>query len=246
MNDVLAICVLVNDMPAENPYEKTILCLANSYRPDGFCVAGKEFDDNLTGAWVRPINSGNSNAISARDREYEDGAQADLLDIIRIPMLRSAARGHHHEDHEIDSDLYWTKAGRATWQQVVNATDNVQGTLWHNGDSSRHGMNDKVREELARQQTRSLLLIEPTRLDLVVGPESMFGGGTQRRVRASFQHNGNPYNFVVTDPWIRDKYLARNDGTFRIQNSRLCVSLPEVLNGNSTKLVAAVITSDRV
>jgi hypothetical protein len=233
-------------MPDEPAYDKTILCLANSRRPGGRCVAGKEFEKNATGVWVRPVNIQNHSAISEVDLQYDDGKSADILDIVTIPMSKRAAHDHHQEDHAIASDYYWTKTGRATWQRVVDATDTVQGALWPNGDHSYHGMNDKVSEALAKKQKSSLLLIEPSCLDLVVGPESQYGGGSRRRVRAAFQHNGNDYNFVVTDPWIEDKYFAGKDGTFRIANSRLCISLPEVIHGASTKLVASVITPDRV
>jgi hypothetical protein len=94
--------------------------------------------------------------------------------------------------------------------------------------------------------TGSLLLIKPSGLDLAVGPESQYGGGSRRRVRAKFQFNGVAYNFVVTDPWVETKYFSGQDDTFRINKSRLCVSLAEVVNGNATKLVAAVITPERV
>jgi hypothetical protein len=67
-----------------------------------------------------------------------------------------------------------------------------------------------------------------------------------RRVRAQFTYNKIPYNFVVTDEPVETDYFAKDDGTYRIKDVRLCVSLAEVLNGNATKLVAAVITPDRV
>jgi hypothetical protein len=41
-------------------------------------------------------------------------------------------------------------------------------------------------------------------------------------------------------------YLAKGDGRYKIDNARLCISLAEILHGSATKLVAAVITPDRV
>jgi hypothetical protein len=67
-----------------------------------------------------------------------------------------------------------------------------------------------------------------------------------RRVRADFDYNGTRYNFVVTDPVIQAEYFAKPDGTYRVNDARLCISLAEILHGSATKLVAAVITSDRV
>jgi hypothetical protein len=233
-------------MSQEPKYTRTILCLANSRRPGGRCVAGKAFADGATGAWLRPVNAENQNAISEMDLQYEDGKSADVLDIIEIPLIEAKPLGHQAENHLITPDYYWTKQDDATWAQIVNATDNVKGPLWSNTESSHHGLNDKIPEALANTLTGSLLLINPTRLDLVVGPESKYGGGTRRRVRAAFQFNGAAYNFVVTDPFVEAKYFAGKDGTFRIAESRLCVSLSEVIGGNAIKLAATVITPDRV
>jgi hypothetical protein len=228
------------------PYTKTILCLANSRRPDGNCFAGKEVASGITGQWIRPVNTAHRNAVSNQDRQYEDRSLADLLDVVAIPLEAPRPNGHHREDHQIQVGQRWTKVGRATWKQVVGATDTVAGTLWPNEHNSYHGTNDKVSEETCATQPGSLLLIEPSRLDLVVDTESQYIGADRRRVRADFTFNGVRYNFVVTDPWIEASYFAGGNGTFRINGSRLCISLPEVINGHSTKLVAAVITPERV
>lgn len=233
-------------MPESKPYSKTILCLANSRRPGGHCFAGRELRNGKLGGWIRPINAKHGNAVSDRDRQYADKSMADLLDIVSVPMLGPRPQGHHQEDHQIQDEHYWTKIGRATWNQIIEATQNVAGTLWPNEDHSFHGVNDKVSEATTNKQTGSLLLIAPKTLDLVVGQESQYGGGSRRRVRAHFKYNSIGYNLVVTDPWVEDRYFANADGRYPIEGSRLCISLPEVINGNSTKLVAAVITKERV
>lgn len=61
-------------MTDPKPYAKTIICLANSRRPDGRCFAGKEFAKGALGAWIRRINAANQNAISEKYRHrYWDG-----------------------------------------------------------------------------------------------------------------------------------------------------------------------------
>jgi len=232
-------------MPHEPKYEKTILCLANSRRPGGRCVAGKELVKGKLGGWIRPINAQNSSAISESDLQYENGKLADVLDVVTVPMLEARPHGHQTENHLIDPDDYWEKQARATWAQIVAATDTVTGSLWSNGDSSYHGTNDKVAGALANRLTNSLLLIEPTRLELMVARESQYQGGSKRKVRANFDFNGARYNFVVTDPWIEAKYLAGADGNYPVEGSRLCISLAEVINGLAIKLVATVLTEDR-
>lgn len=228
------------------PYEKTILSLANSRRPGGTCFAGKEFAKGQSSKWVRPVNAANGDAISAQDRLYEDRSHAEILDIVKVPFLAPKPHLHHVEDHQIDAAAFWAKVGRATWQDVENATDLIKGELWVNEDSSYHGQNDKVSEASAAKLGGSLYLIEPLKLELVVGMESVYQAPDIRRVRAKFLYNGIRYNFVVTDEPVEQAYFAKADGAYRIDDARLCVSLAEVLRGSATKLVAAVITPDRI
>lgn len=227
-------------------YQKKILCLANSRRPGGTCFAGKEFAGGKTSGWIRPVNAAHDGAVSAKDRRYQDGSYAELLDIVEVPLQAAKPHLHHQEDHQIDASSYWTKASRANWKNVIDATDIVQGRLWANEDSSYHGLNDKVSEASAAKLSSSLYLIEPIDLDLVVSWESAYKAPDVRRVRAKFLYNKIPYNFVVTDEPVESLYFEKGDGTYRVKDVRLCISLAEVKNGIATKLVAAVITPNRV
>jgi len=120
-------------------------------------------------------------------------------------MIEPRPHSYQTENHLIAADYYWQKQSQATWAQIVSATDKVAGPIWINDISSYHGRNDKVPEAVANRLSSSLMLIEPTRLDLVVGRESQYGGGAKRKVRADFIFNDVNYNFVVTDPWIETK-----------------------------------------
>ena len=55
-------------------YDKTILCLANSRRPGGRCVAGKEKINNQFGGWVRPVSNRPTEEISQKEGRYKDGS----------------------------------------------------------------------------------------------------------------------------------------------------------------------------
>lgn len=227
------------------PYTKTLLSLANSRKPGGLCVAGKAFAGGSSGAWIRPVSTRRTHEISNAEERYANGQAMQLLDVVTISMTAAQPLGHQTENHVIAAEP-WQKVLEGTWDDVVRATDAVAAPLWHDGVHSYHGHNDKVPEAIANTLTGSLLLVNPDELNLVVAFESRFGGGSDRRVRADFSLNGGRYNFVVTDPWIEAKYFALADGRYPIETSRLCVSLPELLNGNATKLVAAVITPDGV
>jgi hypothetical protein len=38
------------------PYRKTIVCLANSRKYQGRCVAGVEWQGQMIGGWIRPVS----------------------------------------------------------------------------------------------------------------------------------------------------------------------------------------------
>ena len=90
-------------------YSKTILCLANSRKPSGRCIAGLERIDDSIGGWVRPVSDRTGREISAEEMKYEDGTEAAVGDIIKIEMSEHAPRGCHVEDHLIDDGYYWKK-----------------------------------------------------------------------------------------------------------------------------------------
>jgi hypothetical protein len=232
-------------MPVAPTYTKSFLCLANSRKPGGHCVAGRTFNnENYTG-WLRPISTRNSHEISGAEQLYADGSGAKLLDVIKVTLAQAQPIFYQTENHVI-APIRWEKLQDATWNHVTAATETTNGALWHDGLSSYHGVNDKVPEAIATTLNTSLMLIKPQTLTLVVAQESKFLGGYDRRVRAEFTYNNTSYNFVVTDPWVEQKYFALADGRYDIPTSRLCLSLPEILNGNAIKLVAAVITPENV
>ena len=232
-------------MSAPSNYTKLFLCVANSRKPGGHCVGGRTFNrDNYT-EWLRPVSTRNTHEISDAELLYADGTRAQLLDVIKLTLTQAEPLYHQTENHVIAA-VQWEKLQEAQWNHVTAATETTTSALWHDGLSSYHGLNDKVPEAIAHTLTNSLMLIEPQTLSLVVAQESKFMGGYDRRIRAAFTYNDTHYNFVVTDPWIENKYFAMEDGRYDIPMSRLCLSLPEILNGNATKLVAAVITPENV
>ena len=224
---------------------KTILCLANSRKTSGRCVAGIEWIDNSIGRWVRPVSNNSSREISEEDRRYEDGKKAAVGDIVQIEILRHVPRGCHVEDYLIDDQYYWKKVGAVDWDTVKRSVENKGLPLWKGTESTYHGINDKLSEDNAASLSSSLVLIRPERVELSVRLESLYGGGNKKVVRAKFEMGGCNYLLKVTDPIIEEKYLGLNSEDYRLSNAILCVSLGEPYKGYVFLLVAAVLTKER-
>jgi hypothetical protein len=59
---------------------KKIVCLAASRKPGGRCIAGKDMAN--TKKWIRPVGSGDDDAIDNIQSKYPDGKLAQVLDIL--------------------------------------------------------------------------------------------------------------------------------------------------------------------
>ena len=228
-------------------YTKTIVCLANSRKPpSGRCIAGREVLGAEFGNWIRPVSDRTTEEIALEERRYQDGRDPKVLDIISIEMKSPKPHQHQQENHLIDADWYWTKNNRMSWMDLQPAVEDSGAKLWMNGHSSSHGQDDRVPEIAVGGFSRSLYLIRPDDLRLVVAMEGSGNyGPPRRRVRARFSLCGHSYCFVVTDPIVEEFLLAKDDGEMALSEALLCVSLSEVFNGFAYKLAAAVITPNR-
>jgi hypothetical protein len=229
------------------PYTKKIICLANSRKPpSGRCIAGREISQGVIGDWIRPVSARPTREISEEERRFENGQQTAVLDVVSIQMTAPAPDRHQQENHQIDGDYYWFKGRRASWDELLGAIEVVNGPLWSNHSSSYYGTNDRVADAELGGLPRSLYLIRPEALRVVVVTEGTQFNNPRRRVRARFLLSGNEYYLFVTDPIVETEYLAQADGQYPVADAVVCVSLGEVhTDGFAYKLAASIITPQR-
>ena len=221
-------------------YTKTIICLANSRKITGRCVAGKEIAGEKIGGWIRPVSSRPAGELSEEERRYENGQDPKLLDVITIPMVEPRPHGFQSENHLIDDGYYWAKEREAGWDDLKAALDKVSGPLWDNSSSSYNGLHDRVEEATANELGTSLRLVEVKDLKTVIAVEGAEFGNAKRKVRGRFTLNGAQYLLSITDPVVERQYLAGGNGEFNVGPAILCVSLGEPYQGYAYKLIAGV------
>ncbi len=223
---------------------KRIVCLANSRKLSGRCIAGREWDAGRgAGAWIRPVSERKGQEVSEYERQYEDGSDPRLLDILDIPVKGPRPDGCQSENWLLDPEHYWRRVGSCSPFDLPVLADPV-APLWVDGDSTYHGRSDRVSIEAGGRTHTSLRLVKVEQLTLrVFAPGEAFGNA-KRRVQGRFKHAGHYYALWVTDPVYERQFLARLNGTYQHGECYLTVSLGEPYEGYIYKLIAAIIKSD--
>ncbi len=91
---------------------KRIVCLANSRKLQGRCIAGLELLQGKVLGWIRPVSDRENEEVSEYERQYEDGSDPRVLDVIDIPVREHKPRAYQQENWLIEPEYYWVKAGR--------------------------------------------------------------------------------------------------------------------------------------
>ena len=221
-------------------YTRTMLCLANSRKTSGRCIAGKEWNDGNPGSWFRPVSSRATHEISEEERRFQNGQDPKLLDVISIPCSKPQPSPYQGENHLIDPEYYWERIGSVTWHDLDPWLDHP-ASLWNNGESSYAFLNNRVQESYAGGTSLYLVAVES--LEVLVGPKSE--QYPKRIVRGQFNYRDVLYRMSITDPEVERSLLEKADGRYVIQNPRLCVSLGDPFQGYFYKLIAAVLFEGR-
>lgn len=222
---------------------KRVVCLANSRKLSGRCIAGKEIADRRIAGWIRPVSSRPSEEVSEDERRYEDGSDPNVMDVVDIPLLGHRPKSCQQENWLLDSERYWVKVGRVDRDRLGRLVDPVS-PLWENGHHTATGRNDRIPTAIADTLKSSLRLLHVDELTLsVFAPGERFGN-PKRRVQGRFGYDGTDYRLWVTDPRYERTYLAKPNGDYQLGKSFLTVSIGEPFEQFCYKLIAAVIPSE--
>ena len=223
---------------------RRIVCLANSRKPDGRCVAGKLYVQGNFGAWLRPISARDGEELSEQERRISKGVEPALLDIMEIMVTEHKPSAHQPENFLINPQYKFKHVGSVNIEELMKAVDKPTN-LWIMGYQSKtFGKNDLVPPNRISEVSNSLFLIYPHTFTIQV-----VQGTYSLQVRGQFSYLGADYNLRITDPIVEERFIPKGAGEYKIDDVLLTISLAEKLftvasNPSSSgyyKLIAGVI-----
>ncbi len=212
--------------------KKQIVCLANSRMEGDRCIAGKDIS---SGNWIRPVNKPGA-GLSLNERQYEDGNDPKLLDVIEVSLVVPYPHYHHSEDWLLDPRVRLTCKEQFAWSDLTNLADAPED-LWGTDLPV-----ERVPLDWIRNYSRSLYLIRVQDMVLSVKDKKK----DQKQVHGQFTYHEVCYTLGVTDPEIESDYTRKPNSKYSIGECYVTVSLAEnPFRKSYYKLITAIITPER-
>jgi len=223
-----------------------ILCLANSSKYQGRCIAGLR-KDGL--GWIRPVSSHIHGTLFSTEYQLPNQQEPRLLDILEIDFIRPLPEVHQPENWLIDPTP-WRLIDRLDTLSLTQKQKNID-FLQSIATTKPYIFNDfehkiPYSHLLTHPLESSLVLVKPEKLSFKLKTEP------QWKLKASFYLKNSHYYLPVTDPLFIKKMQNFSDGDYPVEelalpgvNSEhifLTISLGEPFYDYCYKLVAAVIS----
>jgi hypothetical protein len=211
-----------------------LVCLANSFKEGGRCLAGIELDNqnnpvivNGRPKWIRPICDTPHGEVPTYLVSH-----LNILEIIEINVT-----GNPSTDYQCENALFRENSIRSIGtfgRDNLNALCESPLTIFNNRGNA-------VAQDAIRNLTRSLILINTNNFEVT---ERTYEDTQKRQTRLIFTHRANQYNFPITDPVFLHHYQANSDFIEGVHELLLCLSLGVVWQNWYYKLVAGIITTN--
>jgi len=212
-------------------FSKEIICLANSKKLNGRCVAGKELNMNK---WIRPVSNTPTGELSLEQISYPNGYLPEVLDVIKIYFEKEVPKIYQPENILIASKK-WEKTRKIDFTDLESFVDNAND-IW-----LKYSKQDRIEKSYFYNNKlgESLLLIKPENFKVEVTERAY----TKNRISAIFKYKNYNYNLAITDFKILNIFSNYPQGIYNIdyKDLFLCISLGEEYNNYHYKLVASVI-----
>lgn len=217
-----------------------IICLANSRKMQGRCVAGLRTDSR---GWVRPVSQRDYGELLPQHYRCGRHGDARVLDVVEIPLLEHRPLPCQPENWLIDDTVPW----RLVRRPPSEGDFRLLGTNIEHDPLLFGCTGDKIAEPAADAAPRdaSLAIVAPSEATL---KWSSFDH--KRKTRMRFILSGTMYDLRVTDPILENQWRPPECGSpeYMIHPDTAChredqllltISLADPWKGYCYKLVAA-------
>ncbi len=207
-----------------------IVCLANSNKLRGRCLAGIRLDHknrprklNDDPIWVRPISATEHGEIAT-----DLVSHIQLLDVVEIELAED-----HREAHQMEYYYFLEESlqvvDRFSFDGLEDLCETVRPFIFGNKHNAVH--NDRI-----YLLHHSLLLVKPKNPRFFTAESERNPG--KPKPRLSFEYKNLPYDFPITDPSITTNKI---DGLSNVSELYVTLSLGLPYEAWNYKLVAGVM-----
>lgn len=179
-----------------------IVCLANSRKRHGRCVAGLRLDGK---GWLRPVGSNPDGVLHPHHYMLPDDTEPQWGDVLRVHCSRSKPQPHHPEDWAVMS---------LPWERVSGAAENNRQEWLRSylsaGPHLLDGADDRISAAHLQNHpaSHSLALVAPESLKWHITANK----AGERRTRVIFDLDGAEYNLSLTDPVWEQRLMRLKTG----------------------------------
>lgn len=192
-----------NNQKAKN-MEKQIICMGNSYKNGGRCLAGIEIQNTASGVsivrnhyglpnWIRPVMSNGDNGLP----EYLVGSFT-MLDILAIDVTDAVPTGAHCENVHFNSIKKVGRLGQNS-RNLNSLCDTRHSLIFGNRGKA-------VPNEVFENGDYSLMFIKPEN-PIINMQLDEYG---HEKFRIQFVYNGTQYDLPLTDTRYINELHSRN------------------------------------
>jgi hypothetical protein len=208
------------------------VCLANSFKEGGRCVAGIVLDtnNNLENGnirWIRPV------AISTAHGEIPIHLvnNTKLLDIVEIDVINYPNSAGYQSENALFVEIPMTVLGRYNHNLDILCSSNR--LIFGNRGRA-------IPEESIVNLNHSLMFIKATDFEVY---NRVYEDNPRPQIRLKFTYNANQYDLPITDPVFLQNYQSNPNLIMNFNQMYMTVSVGVVHNDWYYKLVASIILS---
>ena len=221
--------------------DKYFICLANSYKHGGRCIAGVEVSPRPDGrmdivrhndgrpCWIRPVSMAENGEIPM---QLAQGVK--LLSLVRLTDVVPCPHKAHTEDVHCSRMECCPNDNEFKDNFMSQLIDPVhQAVFYFRGKAIPAKMIDRL--------NYSLMLIRPEIASAFIDEER-----EKSKYRMKFTYYGSNYDFPITDPYFLDAFKKNPERYTDLKGVYLTLSLGLEFEGFHFKLVAGVFLPPKI